>query len=688
MTEPSKAVFLSYASQDAEAARRICDALRAAGVEVWFDQSELRGGDAWDQQIRRQIKDCALFIPLVSVNSDERTEGYFRLEWKLAVDRSHLMADDAAFLLPVAIDDTPDATARVPDRFRAVQWTRLPPGEAPPAFVERVSRLLSPVRQVPVAPARASGIAARSAEPPRRLAAFRRARPALLGVAALAVIAVAYFAVDRLVLAKRGANAGRTGSTAQSDSGELAAIPDKSIAVLPFLNLSEDKNNEYFSDGISEELLNLLAKVRDLRVTSRSSAFSFKGKDTGVAEIARLLNVAHLLEGSVRKFGNRVRITAKLIDARTDTELWSETYDRTLDDIFAAQDEIAVAVVKHLKVILLGEAPRAARVDAKAFALFLQARQSGRLHTAAGYERSVELYKQGLAIDPTYAEAWTSLAYDYRRQANNGMRPLDEGYKLAGEALRNALAIDPDFARAHAELGRISLDHDSDLARAGRHLEHALALDPKHPDIIGYSAILADSLGRLEKGIALNEYALVRDPVNPTLHTALGIEYSYSGKPENAIEQFRAALALSPDDISAHYHIGEALLAAGKPDKALAEMRQETLEAWRTTGVAMALHSLHRKQESDAAVATLVAKFSKSWPYNIAYVMAWRGEADRAFEFLETAVKEKDPGLSDIAVEPLFASLYRDPRWLPFLRKIGRDPEQLAKIDFRVALPE
>ena len=517
MSELSKAVFLSYASQDAEAARRICETLRTAGIEVWFDQSELRGGDAWDQQIRRQINGCALFVPLVSVNSDERTEGYFRLEWKLAVDRSHLMADDAAFLLPVAIDETPDATA----------------------------------------------------------------------------------------------------SPAQSGSSEQAAIPEKSIAVLPFLNLSEDKNNEYFSDGISEELLNLLAKVRDLRVTSRSSAFSFKGKQIGISEIARLLNVAHLLEGSVRKAGNRVRITAKLIDARTGTERWSETYDRTLDDIFAAQDEIAVAVVKHLKIILLGEAPRAARVDPRAFALFLQARQFGRLHTAAGYEQSVKLYKEGLAMDPTYAEAWTSLAYDYRRQANNGMRPLNEGYKLAGEALRNALAIDPDFARAHAELGRISLDHDSDLAAAARYLEHALALDPKNPDIIGYSAILADSLARLDRGIALNGYALVRDPVNSTLHTALGIEYRYSRELDKAIEQFRAALSLSPDDISAHYHIGEALLVNGKPDKALAEMRQETLEAWRTTGLAMVLHTLRQKQEADAAAATLIAKFSKSWPYNI-----------------------------------------------------------------------
>ena len=224
MSASSKAVFLSYASQDAEAARRICDALRAAGLEVWFDQSALRGGDAWDASIRKQIKECALFVPVISTNTDTRSEGYFRLEWKLAVDRSHLIADDQAFLLPVVIDATLEVNARVPDKFREVQWTHLPEGTTPAVFAERLQHLLSG-----------------GAAPPRVATSTRGVATAAHAVAA-------------------------------------PADEPPSVAVLPFVNRSHDEEDEYFSDGLADELLNVLAKIRGLRVAARSSAFTFKGK--------------------------------------------------------------------------------------------------------------------------------------------------------------------------------------------------------------------------------------------------------------------------------------------------------------------------------------------------------------------------------------------------------------------------
>ena len=205
--------------------------------------------------------------------------------------------------------------------------------------------------------------------------------------------------------------------------------------MLPFVDLSPAKDQEYFSDGIAEELLNLLSKLPELRVTSRSSAFAFKGQNLEMSEIAKRLNVAHVLEGSVRKAGNRVRVTAQLIEARTDRNLWSDTYDRNLDDIFGVQDDISAAVVQHLKVALLGNKKPVTRVDAKAYDLFLQGRQFSRLHTAEGYEKAVDLFTQALAIDSEYAPAWTLLAYCYRRQANNSMRPLKPGYALARDAL-------------------------------------------------------------------------------------------------------------------------------------------------------------------------------------------------------------------------------------------------------------
>ena len=465
------------------------------------------------------------------------------------------------------------------------------------------------------------------------------------------------------------------------------AIPEKSIAVLPFANMSSDKEQEYFSDGLSEELLDLLTKIPQLQVAARTSSFYYKGKEVKLEEMARELHVAHILEGSVRKSGNRVRITAQLIRAADGYHQWSETYDRTLKDIFAVQDEISAAVVEHLKIVLLGEKRQAQRVDARAYDLFLQARQQARLHTAEGYQQATTLYQQGLKIDDTYPPAWSGLAYVYRRQANNGMLPLEEGYALAAEALKKTLAINPDFAPVQAELGRIALDHDGDLAAAAKYLEQALSLEPANSDILGYSAIFADSLGRLDQGVAINQYALQRDPVNPTLHNALGLEYRNNGQLDRAIDSFRTVLSLSPEDIGAHYHIGEALLLKGEFEAALAEIQKEPFEAWRMIGLPMAYHSLKRKRESDEALAALIAKYSETWPYNIAYVLAWRGEKDRAFEFLEKARVVHDPGLSDLAMEILFANIRGNARWNPFLRKLGKTPEQLAAIKFEVKLP-
>ncbi|HUI62246.1 MAG TPA: TIR domain-containing protein, partial [Steroidobacteraceae bacterium] len=257
MSGISHAVFLSYASQDAEAAQRICGALRAAGIEVFLDQSELRGGDAWDQKIRHEIHDCALFIPLVSRHTQERLEGYFRHEWKLAIERTHHMAEQMPFLVPVVVDDTRDTEAFVPDAFRAVQWTRLPGGETPPAFVERIKRLLSPQ----LSPMSAvSGATAAIREPVR---AIWRSKPALLTIAAVIVFAApAYFWISKHLTPT-----------------PVFAPPPHSIAVLPFVNLSGDKEQEYFSDGLTEELLNSLAEINELQVAARTSAFSFKGKD-------------------------------------------------------------------------------------------------------------------------------------------------------------------------------------------------------------------------------------------------------------------------------------------------------------------------------------------------------------------------------------------------------------------------
>ena len=328
-----RAVFLSYASDDAEIAERICASLRAAGIEVWFDQNALRSGDAWDQKIRREIRDCTLFIPIVSRSTQARSEGYFRLEWHLADQRSHLIARSRAFLLPVCIDSTSEADAEVPDSFTSVQWTRLPDGNVPPAFAERVARLLAQDDHTPPPrprPASFQTVTGSGSLPGRPV----RTRLGLLLLAALAATGISYVAMNRLLPGRHElAPAPTSVPVATIDAAARSTIPEKSIAVLPFADMSERKDQEYLSDGMTEEIIDLLVKVPELRVPARTSSFYFKGKSEDISTIARRLAVAHILEGSVRKSGNRLRVTAQLVRADTGYQLWSETYDRDLKDV-------------------------------------------------------------------------------------------------------------------------------------------------------------------------------------------------------------------------------------------------------------------------------------------------------------------------------------------------------------------
>ncbi len=475
------------------------------------------------------------------------------------------------------------------------------------------------------------------------------------------------------------------GLNADADS---APIAEHSIAVLPFVNMSDEKANEYFSDGISEELLNLLAKIPQLQVTARTSSFAFKGKETGIPEIARTLRVAHVLEGSVRKSGNSVRITAQLIRAGTDTHLWSQTYDRKLDDIFAIQDEIATDVVRQLKVTLLGAVPTARETDPEAYAFYLQAVQLGRQFTVESFQQSDALYRKVLAIDPRYAPAWGKLAMNIANEAGQGLLPNKEGFTQAREAAMKALAIDPEYAPAHANLGWIAMYGDNDVAGGAQHFKRALALDPMDLKVLSNSATLLSSLGRLDEALALEEALVRRDPVNVDTLFDLGLYQRMAGRLDTAITSFRTVLSLSPGNGGAHTQIGTALLLKGDAQGALAEIEQETSDSWKMYGLPMAYHALGRKDDSDTALTALIAKYEKEGPYNIAYVYAYRGEADKAFEWLDKAIEYGDPGLGEIATENLFEKIHADPRWLPFLRKIGKAPEQLAKIDFRVTLPQ
>ena len=503
-------------------------------------------------------------------------------------------------------------------------------------------------------------------------------------------LAVGYFAFDKFVLSEQReraiAEAAREEGRAQA---EAASFGGMSIAVLPFSDMSPAGDLEYLSDGIAEELLNLLARIRDLRVISRTSAFSYKNKNVKVTDVGTELNVAHVLEGSVRKAGTRLRITVQLIDARTDAHLWSETYDRVLDDIFAVQDDIAANVVERLKLTLLEGVPATPQVAPEAYALYLQANHLRRQSTPESFEKAVEMYLQALAIEPDYTAAWDRLAVLYCTQANFGLRPVDEGYELCRDATNKALEIDPDYAPALSGLGWISMQHDRDFAAAADYYRRALELAPTNISIIGEAAVLVQFMGRLDEAVALTEYASARDPVNPMGYANLGMVYRYSGRLDDAIDAYRTSISLSPDRIGGYYQLGVALLRRGDPQAALDAFKQEQSEDWNVMGQALAFHAMGRQADYEAALKALKDGWGDRWPTEVAQVYAWVGDNDQAFSWLQKAYDDSGNGSwPDIRVDDLLAPLHDDPRWPEFSEKLGIPGADLDAVKFSITLPE
>ena len=475
----SAAIFLSYSTVDAAAVRRLCDSLRAAGLEVWFDQNELRGGDAWDASIRRQIRDCALFMPVISTNTEARGEGYFRLEWRLAVERSNLMADDQAYLMPVVIDATNEATARVPDRFRERQWTRLPGGECTPAFIEQVRRALAAASGS--APTAAAAVATAPAAGTARSAARASRRPwmiaAIAGVAA--VIALGWALSGRL---HRVAVAPAPMPTAARVAS--SPLPDlKSIAVLPFANLTGRNEDAYLADGLQEEILNALARMRDLKVISRTSASEFHGSTPNVREVGERLGVGSVLEGSVRREGSTLRLTVQLIDTRSDRHLLATDYDRDIAHILGLQSEVARKVADALAATLSsyerGELERVATNNGDAYNLYLHAVARWRQSTPKddmGIEESRRLLEQAVRLDPDYTDALALLSqactwsfFTLRHEADSGCARIN---------YERALARDPQLPEARLARGLYEMYVASDLDQALADLDAVVGLRP------------------------------------------------------------------------------------------------------------------------------------------------------------------------------------------------------------------
>jgi TolB-like protein len=660
VAEASHAVFLSYASQDAAAAQRIAEALQAGGIRVFLDQSELRGGDAWDQKIRHEIQDCALFIPIVSQHTQERLEGYFRREWKLAIDRTHDMADQKPFLVPVVIDGTRDQEAFVPDKFRAVQWTRLLGGETPSAFVERIRKLLSSVLP-PL-----SAVSARAPGFGERVPAARRSKPALLAfAAAIFVAALAYLFADRFWISKHLA----------LPAAEFAP-PAHSIAVLPFVNMSPDKNQEYLSDGLTEELLNSLAEINDLQVAARTSAFSFKGTNTDIGSIARKLNVGAVLEGSVRRSGNTVRIAVELINALTGFHLWSQTYDRDLGDVLKLETEIAAAVASALKVSLLGDV--ATRIELGgtrnpgAFDAYLRGRKAvTAAHSDEDLQAAITAYTEAIELDPNYALALAHRSAALSFLAGQASGPVvRQSFDKALIDARNAVGLTPDLAEGHLALARYFSDGALDFTAANEEYELALALAPGNARVLRVYGGFAVLMGRTAAAIAVARRAVALDPLNAVAHSTLGLVLYDARQYEKAIAAFQNAVALNPDRGRTYSNRGLAYYASGNLQSARESCETKPDDLFSQVCLALTYHGLGRKRDAEAQLAKIRVSQGDDSAFQYAEIYAQWGSIGEALDSLETALRLHDPGLAEMKVDALLDSLRGEPRFQAVMREL------------------
>jgi eukaryotic-like serine/threonine-protein kinase len=450
-----------------------------------------------------------------------------------------------------------------------------------------------------------------------------------------------------------------------------------SIAVLPFADMSPGKDQEYFSDGLAEELTNELAKVPGLKVTGRSSAFQFKGKNEDLRAVGQKLNVANILEGSVRQEGSHVRITAELTKVNDGFQLWSEEYNTELKDIFAVEDEIARAVTEALQIKLLGGNATPALAGSKvanpaAYQAYLQAAYfANRGSDKANYDKALAYADQAIKLDANFSPAWALRSAIFAGMAADDFMDTALGFRRAREDAEQAIALDPRSAAGYLSLANVRLIYDFDWEGAETALNKAAALEPGSVELLSSRADLEDARGRLDEAIQLRKRAIALDPLCASCYLFLGADLSETGQYDEANTVLQKALELDPQQGFIHFVRGQILLARGRRQEALVEMQQETNEGLKLAGEAIAYHSLGRHQDSESALKELIASHGNDGAYQIAEVYAYRGEMDKALEWLDRAYQQHDSGLPGLKTDGLFKSLHQNTHYIELLKKMA-----------------
>jgi TolB-like protein len=637
-TTPAHDVFVSYASQDAAVANSLVENLEQHGLKCWMAPRDVKPGAQYADAIVRAINDAKAVVLVMSGS---------------AVGSSH-----------VGKEIERASSKRKP--IIAFRIDNAPLNHALEYFLSESQWIDAKALGMPAALAKlAEAVGQRSGASSPGIPVAHRSRGNLKRFAVAAAVVVAFG-----ILIAAGLDYWSSG---RKSVPAAAAITDKSIAVLPFVDMSEKKDQEYFSDGLSEELIELLGKTPGLRVIARTSSFYFKGRIEKLDAIAVELRVANVLEGSVRKSGDRLRVTAQLIRADTSEPLWSETFDRDLRDVFKVQDEIASAVVTALKIHLLPIEPLAPQselhtANLEAYNQYLQGRQSYNRGDMAGYQRAVVAFQAATALDSRYAAAYADLALALFWLADNTSDVA--GYESALAAAERAVTLAPDLAMGYSARGFVRAVYRYDFAGAQADLDEAVALNPSDATVLHRSAVLFGVLGKLPRAIEREEKALALDPLSEELCRRLGYFLAANQQFAQARPLYEKALVIAPHSFHAQYNLGELALLENRPEQALLVYQKMEYESDRLAGEAKAEYSLGHVDESRRLLNELIDKYGKD-DWAIASVYAWRGETDLAFMWAERAYAHRITGLTWIKIDPHFRYLRSDPRYKALLKKMN-----------------
>jgi TolB-like protein/Tfp pilus assembly protein PilF len=649
-TAGSRTVFLSYASPDAVVANQVCEFLESHGVSCWMAPRDVKPGAAYADAIVRAINEASALVLVLSGSAMasehvsrevERAGSKHKPIVAFRVDAAALSAELEYFL----------------SRSQWIDVLALGMATALVKLVEAVGREAPSSSQG--SPELDGGGASGVNQAKVTVSVARR-----VVVAAVIIIlsGVGGLLVFRFWPSKRG----------EPQVPSIAAVADKSIAVLPFTDMSEKHDQEYFADGMAEEILDLLVKIPGLRVIGRTSSFQFKGKTDDLRKIGDALGAAFVVEGSVRRSGDHMRVTAQLIDAKDGEHRWSNTYDAKTGDVFEVQDAIAVGISRALELTMTTDAAQDRSVAGReAYDLYLRGLHALDSSSKDGCEQAIELFTQLLHLQPNSKRALVSLAWAHDCMAWGSWGVPGTGLTQAREFATQTLLVDPKSAEAHLVLANVYMEHDYDWTSAQKEIDVAFHISAPDARALRTAARLAGALGQFDRSLELLTQALALDPLDPSLYDQLGDTYARAGQFAKSEEMYRRCLQIAPRFVTEHFYVSNALLLQGRLNEALVESNLERDDGARLGAQALIFHALQRKGDSDAALMKFIETSGTEWPSSVARVFAFRGERDQALAWLDKAYQQRDVDLYYIKGDPLLKNLAGDSRFKAFLRKMN-----------------